>query len=109
MGPDTNPRSIGPDKKPLSIGPDPIREAPEPDWNELRGTGWRGREAKESELSKVEARSMEEVLYGHDSTRAIDRVWVDTLALTEAPEIEWKNGVVCRTLFVENSEWTLEE
>lgn len=51
MGPDRYPRSMGPDKKPRSIGPEV--EEPDPDWNDRRGTGWRGREAKESELSKV--------------------------------------------------------
>lgn len=99
MGPDRNPRSMGPDKKPHSMGPEAVNRIPDPDWSWPRGTGWRGMEAKESEQSKVEARSKPE-LYGQASMRTVER-GVDVLALTEAPEIE-RNVVV-------SSEWILLE
>lgn len=57
------PRSIGPDMKPRSKGPDPGMKPrfPEkgPEFMRFLGIGWRGREAKEVELSKAAALSME--------------------------------------------------
>ena len=89
MGPDRNPRSIGPDKKPRSIRPELADDERTP---EPRGTGCRGREAKESELSKVDARSKPELLEQRVSLREVEDV-VDVLALREAPEMD-RNVVV---------------
>lgn len=62
-------RSIGPERNPRSIGPEP-GIAPEvggiglerTEGIEFRGMGWRGIEAKESELWNEEALSREVVL-----------------------------------------------
>lgn len=91
-------RSIGPDKNPRSIGPEPN---PYPDQDDLRigpdrtagiellGIGWRGMEAKDSELSNDDALSREVSNWNG----AVER-GVEVLALREAPEIDL-NGVVC--------------
>lgn len=58
IGPDKNPLSMGPDSKPEILGIGPERTV----GMEFLGIGWRGIEAKESELSKEEALSRVELL-----------------------------------------------
>lgn len=85
---------MGPDRNPLSMGADPNAEPGRPegigpertDGIELRGIGWSGIEANESELSNDAALSRVKLLYGERSSKAVDR-GVDALALMEAPEM----------------------